>query len=305
MLTFQFIRHICRPLERKDLYFIWILVYYKIIIIFLFYFFLVMMLSPFNPINILARFVVKTAIKLFNWPKVFNLIFTGVNSILFTSISSVGLLPTLRTVWALRRAIAIGGSGALVLLQNNPRLNPHVVNTLIPIIKPCLTDCVNNTLKFSIFHTLSMIYYIFTSLTPGILFLGRFTTGLVLSSLGILWNESLSAVFSLKYLAETVISFLEDKLDLSVPRLENNTPSITDNTPIDNTSTVDPTSEVNNTSTSLFMIGLYLVAGVTVFAGIVALDIYNPDVTSSIPGIRNILDGFYSTTVNIGSWIYS
>jgi hypothetical protein len=244
-----------------------------------------MFLNPFNPINILARLLVKTTIRLFNWPRVFSLVFSGITSILYTSISSAGFIPTMRSIWAIRRAILIGGSSALTVLENNPYVNRVVISSITPIIKPYLNECVKNANAFSIFHILTMFYYVFVSLTPGLFFLLRFGFGLVLSSLGILWNESLSTIKILKWGGETIISFVEDKFSFSFPRV---------GTVLDSTS-----------SSSLFAIGLYICIGILGIAGLVVLDVNHPEIIDSLPGLRVGMDTFYVYTVNTWEWFNS
>jgi hypothetical protein len=131
-----------------------------------------------------------------------------------------------------------------------------------------------------------MIYYVFIGLTPAIFFILRVSAGLILSSLGVLWSESLTAISGLKYISESVISFVENNFTISFPRLG---------------SIVEP----NNFTHSIFTIGCYLVTGLTILTGIIVIDSFNHDIFNYIPGCRPVLNYIYIGIVDLANWISS
>jgi hypothetical protein len=109
-------------------------------------------------------------------------------------VSTVGVLPVARALWNIRSFIRQGHSDLINLHVVFPHLNTYVINTLIKPITPYFKDCLKVPGLFKRFFNYYLLLISFSLFKPLILKLFRWSTGLILTSIGILWNDSLQGI---------------------------------------------------------------------------------------------------------------
>lgn len=164
-----------------------------------------------NPVTFLSSLIVRTLVRRLGLP---GNIFALFSVLITTSLSLsriTGILPLIPVLWRLRTYIPRNFDLATIRLTLQ-RSNPYVVNTIISAIQPYWNDC----LKVKAFYRLYSIFFIplflFSSFKPITFWLIRVLFGVIVSAIGILWNESLSSIGYLKKkdLAYIVVELIED-----------------------------------------------------------------------------------------------
>jgi len=239
-------------------------------------------------------------VKRFNAPNVFIDLFKILYSTTPALISSVGIIPVVRVLWNFRSFIIQGYSNINNLQVIYSYLNSDVVNTLIEPISPYIKEC----LKYpELLKTFLNYYFILISLTfikPLIFKLMKWSIGLILTSIGVLWNESLQGIYLLKDLSLKIIELLEYHSKIHIPRLDiNNIKTI--NTDIN----LDESDKREITSNILTYLGLYLLGISSIILVMVASDYIAPDITRSVPYVGNILDNIYNGFHSIYNWLFN
>jgi len=127
----------------------------------------------------------------------------------------------------------------------------------------------------------------------------RWSVGLILSSIGIAFNEVLYGIGILKQASDFVLDWLP--LD-SIKNLINLKKEV--GSPISETIKPEIIKEtLNDNSSLLSLIGLIFL-GLGTFVGLLCIgDYFSPDTFGNIPGVQTILDPVYSLGDWIKSWI--
>lgn len=137
-------------------------------------------------------------------------------------ITTVGIIPVVRVLFNFRRFISQGYNNINNLQIISPYLNSYVINALIQPITPLLKECIKYP---DIFKRNLNYYYIlisFSFIKPIIFKIIKWSIGLLLTSIGILWNESLQGISVLKDLSLNIIELLESHSKINIPRLDIN-----------------------------------------------------------------------------------
>lgn len=170
----------------------------------------------------------------------------------------------------------------LVFLRFSDSLNPYVVKVFTDIITPYWKMCLEHPKSFNIF------YYIFLftsslSFTKPIFkfsyFIIRLISGSIISSVGILWSESLQSIDYLKSFANLVKDLLENYTDIKIP-LNNNLKGSDDSIII--------------TSFGLMVLGIIGIVGVVLIS-----DYFIPDTVRTIPYLGGVIDNLNSLISSI------
>lgn len=126
-------------------------------------------------------------------PSSFITLFTGLLSVATTLISTVGIIPTMRVFWHLRNLTG-RNTNLPLFLSRIPNLDPYVANRIIETITPHFQDCLNHTLWFNRINKIILLYFPLRYFRFVIFRILKFGIGAVLSTIGILWNESLQSI---------------------------------------------------------------------------------------------------------------
>ncbi len=258
----------------------------------------------FNPLRYLAKLIVKT---LFNRLGINNGIYLLSANIISTSLilfRTVGLFPTLRVLYYLGSAIR--RNIPLEVFRNLyfDRLNPVVFNTLINAIKPYY-HIVGNYVGYSfIYHWFIFPLVASACLKPLVIYTFRFSIGALLSSMGIIWNETLAALPYLKDSALFIIDFFESFIHISIPKVNQPIESVESNLPVESTQPIESLNldELKDTSNFLSFIGLILLSFVGLIFIVGLTDYYHPEFVKDTPVINTIADNNHSVLDYIKSW---
>lgn len=123
----------------------------------------------------------------------------------------------------------------------------------------------------------------------------------IFSSVGILWNETLSSIKILKDFALFTKDTLEIYFNLKIPFVSNEKINIEVVKNLNIRKNIIKEIEIDNTSNWFNILGLITLGIIGTFTIIIIGDILQPEITSQIPYIRYILDPIYETIVN---WFY-
>lgn len=203
-----------------------------------------MFLRPIQTIFLLTfKFTFKYLVKLKLFHKIiplvnFNSFYFLFRSLFTTSnllINTIGFFPTiqvLRTINQLIRRVAYHGVSAATINSNllslqtlYPNLNSYPVEIITEAIRSYLKDCLKYPKLFSKLYSIflflnyfSFIRYLFKPTY----FVLRLTFGSIVTTLGILWSESLQSISFLKYFAYLIRDNLEYYFDIIIPTGQNN-----------------------------------------------------------------------------------
>jgi len=245
----------------------------------------------------IARFVITRIVKFMGADASFHLIFKAIFLNLPSLIFTFGVIPVLRVIYQLSRYATKG-----IKFEDLPlntalflsKYNPIIIRTILDAISPYWNTCLKNPVLFKSLFKVFMSFYSLGIMRPLLGQTFRLSVGIILSSIGIAFNEVLYSISLLKQGADFVLDFLP--LD-SIKNLinlkkeigsENIKPEIIKET-------------LNNNSSLLSLIGLFFL-GLGTFVGILCIgDYLSPDTFGNIPVVQTILDPVYS----FGDWIKS
>ena len=149
-----------------------------------------------RPFTFLLSFGFRTIIRHSNLPLTFVPLF----SVLFTASSvlykTIGILPTLSIFNSIRLALINPNRamrGLETVLRQSTRITSAQITNLVKALTPFLDDC----LKYP--RAVNRLFYLFnivltlSSFGPIVRWLSKTLLGLVFTSIGVIWNESLSS----------------------------------------------------------------------------------------------------------------
>lgn len=231
----------------------------------------------------------------------FYSLFRGLFSITYLLSSTVGIAPTFQVLFNIRRLlrrIAYRGLQPIndfsSVIAIHPNLNVQVLNSISNIFSPYWKECIKYP---KLFYNLFNIFFVLNSLGlfkfifKFIYFLSRITIGSIITTLGILWSESLQTITYLKDFAYFIKDNLEYYFDIIIPTL--------------NTGKDIP----NNTiSTTISLFGLFILNLVGVTTVLFIIEYFIPgfainlvETTRATPIIGPIIENM----ANIFGYIYN
>jgi len=255
----------------------------------------------FNPIKRISIILIKMLAKRFNAPNVFIDLFKILYYTTPSLIRTVGIIPVATTLWSFRRFITQGYNNINNLQIIYPHLNSYVINTLIQPMEPYIKECLKYPNLLKRFLNYYFILISFSFIKPLIFKLMKWSIGLILTSIGILWNESLQGIFLLKDLSLNVIELLESHSKINIPRLDINKINSVNNTDIN----LDESKKIEISSNILTYLGLYILGISSIICVMVASDYIVPDLTRSVPYVGNMLDIIYNSFHSIYNWLFN
>jgi hypothetical protein len=183
------------------------------------------MLNPLQKLGIMAAKIILKFLKVHQLDStiIINLIrnmFTTVSGLILT----IGIMPTISLVSRLRNLIPLIRDNhtisIVVSYLSSSRVPATMLSALSPILKSYLEMAKKYPFQMYYIYTILLWFMPFTIFKRLTLTILRWAVGLTLSSLGILWNETLQAISFLKTYSDYIIEILEGKLDFRVPRLK-------------------------------------------------------------------------------------
>lgn len=230
---------------------------------------------------------------------IFNSFYSTFRVLFSTSnllINTIGFLPTyqiLRTINQLIRRVAYHGispssinTNILSLQTLYPNLNNYPVEIITEAIRIYWKDCLKYPKLFSRLYTIFLIFNSFTGIrlfVKPIYFIFRLSIGSIISTLGILWSESLQSISFLKNFAYFIRDNLEYYFDINIPTL--------------NTSINNPQNDRNEI---IFYFGVFILGVLGIISIGCFTEVFIPNSISKIPYFGDLINTINSTIIN---WI--
>ena len=242
----------------------------------------------FNPTFVIASFVMRRIISVFKLEKTFATMFSLLFSTTSSLVLTVGVLPTIRVLFVLRRYIfrnirTLNFSNLSIIMNRLPRLNGLVIQKVLEVIEPFLKFCIKHPNTFARLYNLYFVLVILSSFKILSLSFIKFILSIILSSLGILWSETLSSISWLKHIAEFVVDFTNNIIK-SIGKLIG----------------VDNVKGFNSDWIPILAMFILGVTGIIIIA--IIGDHYNSDIIRTIPYLGDVLDSIYSIINPIIDW---
>nr|YP_009493068.1 hypothetical protein [Ganoderma tsugae]AWJ63863.1 hypothetical protein [Ganoderma tsugae] len=238
----------------------------------------------FNPIYHLSSVIIRIVVKKVNLPLIFTSIAINLFTVSRQLVRNHGFIPTLRVLFDVNRQIRLNGSLNSILL--NSRLNPSIAtiihNTLTSNWRDCLSfsSIINKNFKW---YILGLVVTCFNSIS---FYIAKFLFGLVLSSIGILFSESLSAISYLKDFSDYILTFVENHSNFKF--YPEKGVSI---------------KEDHLNAYAIFGIVILGLTGITV--SLVLSDYYFHDFISKFPAVNTYIEFINNQSNNFSSWVSS
>lgn len=224
----------------------------------------------------------------------------GIYRVSLFTISSSGFLPTLRVLFRLRTLIAYG---LPLARSNNTRfipLNINVVDQLTDLLSGNWGTILTNSKTFlRIYNFVLLPFITLSSFTPLIKFIFKTSFYSIVASLGLIWNITDTGYVTLKYIANHILDFYQNHLDVEIPRPGKN---VNLNLPSQHKPHLidfeydEPVVNVDNKTPTFFTILTLLVIGITsTITTILIAEYVYPETVHSIPILNSICDCVHAT----------
>jgi hypothetical protein len=162
----------------------------------------------FNPIHHLSSMIIKFVVRRVNLPHIFLSLAPAFFSVARSLIRTEGFLPTIQTLNAINREIM--RRGPLSDISANRRLNPVVVRALTNVLFGSWGDIIDNSKIINSKYKWYVLGLILSKFNTIIFYFIRIFIGLILSSIGILFSDTLSSIPYLKGYALSILNFIQD-----------------------------------------------------------------------------------------------
>lgn len=246
-----------------------------------------------NPVVGITSLIIRIVINRTSLPYFFYHLSRSLFFVSINLIRNQGLIQTLSVLNAVNREI--NRRGTLNAIIENPRLNPIITSTIVSV----LNGHWNNCLKFADIINRNYFYYIFgiiLSSSGSLLWTtSKFDIGLVFSSIGIVFSETLSSISYFKDSAYSILQFIEKYTDLQfLPKtiIKENYEVITEEKYI-------PKHNVN----AYEIIGSVLLGLLGFTICLVVAHKYAHDIIHNIPVIGTYTDFIVQSYTNLFNWL--
>ena len=261
-----------------------------------------MILFPFfNPTYFVSRFIIRTLVQRLMLPNSINIMFSSLFSLSNIMISSVGFIPTLRTLNSIRRIIynfdgRIRTSSVTRIFRSldTANLNPLVQENIRRTVITCLRDYLKYSQPVSKMFYILLTSIIFKSVKIFLFYTLKYILVLVLFSLGIFWNETLYGIKIFKRFSNYIVSILENYFSFNLPRPIGGTGVNTRSNYINSYLNLEPEVETEPKNSNIKTIGLILLGTVGIILGVAIVDHNYPNVFSNIPVVHTASEQIFS-----------
>lgn len=240
----------------------------------------------------MTKFLVIKLIRFTGADTAFVSLFKSLFSLTPVLIKQVGIVPVTMAIVKLYRWLAQGHSINTIIKLATAVFNPVILRDFIAVIFPLLEECMSKKkgvllLNFFRLYTglflVGLVRPIFTTIF-------KYSFGIIFSSLGVVFNEALSGITVIKWIADKVLSIFP-----AVPFVNNILSQIKGDVNISKPTGNSNDNVSNFDLSSIFStIGLVLIGAGAIFLVILVGDYYLPDYTRNIPGVDTILNSWYA-----------
>lgn len=266
----------------------------------------------FSPVQWVSKLIVRKLVKTMNIKPFATRVITGIFHNSIQSIRQVGLFPTLTALRTIRLILKKGVTsnngidfGSVIAAITIAKRNKTNVTSILGNCIPDLFELIkHNHLGFTILYDFFFTGFFLYMFKPLIMKLVRWSLGLILSSVGIIFNEVLINIPYLNDLANYVVSTLESHTNFRIPRFTESTANVENVTEsavkfISAKGLAQADEDLNmeglsQTGLVLYVLGILLAGFTTIIAGLIIVDHYNHDLITNTPIASEIVQSTYS-----------
>lgn len=240
----------------------------------------------------MTKFLITRLIRFTGADRALLVLFNSLFSLTPVLIKQVGIIPVAGAIFRLYRWLAAGHGIDNIITLARTFYNPVVFRDFSTIIFPTLKECLQSkkgVLLLNFFRLYTGTFFI-GLIRPILTTIFRYSFGIIFTSLGVVFNETLSAISALKWVADYVLSIFP-----GIPFVNNVIQQVRDIfTNKGKGISSDITTNSIDTSSVLSTIGLLLIGAGSLFLVLLLGDYYLPDYTRNIPGADTILNSWYA-----------
>lgn len=240
----------------------------------------------------MTKFLITRLIRFTGADKALLVLFNSLFTLTPVLIKQVGIIPVAGAIYRLYRWLASGHGIDVITTLARTYFNPVVFRDFSTIIFPTLKECLQSkkgVLLLNFFRLYTGTFFI-GLIRPILSTIFRYSFGIIFTSLGVVFNETLSAISALKWVADYVLSIFP-----GIPFVNNIIQQVRDIFSNKGKGiSSDITTNSIDTSSVLSTIGLLLIGAGSLFLVLLLGDYYLPDFTRNIPGVDTILNSWYA-----------
>ena len=240
----------------------------------------------------MTKFLITRLIRFTGADKALLVLFNSLFTLTPVLIKQVGIIPVAGAIYRLYRWLASGHGIDVITTLARTYFNPVVFRDFSTIIFPTLKECLQSKkglLLLNFFRLYTGTFFI-GLIRPILTTIFRYSFGIIFTSLGVVFNEALSGITVIKWIADKVLSIFP-----AVPFVNNILSQIKGDVSISKPTGNSNDNVSNFDLSSIFStIGLVLIGAGAIFLVILVGDYYLPDYTRNIPGVETILNSWYS-----------
>ena len=240
----------------------------------------------------MTKFLITRLMRFTGADKAVLILFNSLFTLTPVLIKQVGMIPVATAIFKLYRWLASGHGIDVITTLAESYFNPVVFRDFSSIIFPTLKECLRakrTVLLLNFFRLYTGVFFI-GLIRPIFTSIFKYSFGIIFSSLGVVFNEALSGITVIKWIADKVLSIFP-----AVPFVNNILSQIKGNVSISKPTGNSNDNVSNFDLSSIFStIGLVLIGAGAIFLVILVGDYYLPDYTRNIPGVETILNSWYS-----------
>ena len=240
----------------------------------------------------MTKFLITRLIRFTGADRALLVLFNSLFSLTPVLIKQVGMIPVATAIFKLYRWLASGHGIDVITTLAESYFNPVVFRDFSSIIFPTLKECLRakrTVLLLNFFRLYTGVFFI-GLIRPIFTSIFKYSFGIIFSSLGVVFNEALSGITVIKWIADKVLSIFP-----AVPFVNNILSQIKGDVSISKPTGNSNDNVSNFDLSSIFStIGLVLIGAGAIFLVILVGDYYLPDYTRNIPGVETILNSWYS-----------
>ena len=240
----------------------------------------------------MTKFLITRLIRFTGADKALLVLFNSLFTLTPVLIKQVGIIPVAGAIYRLYRWLALGHGIDVITTLARTYFNPVVFRDFSTIIFPTLKECLQSkkgVLLLNFFRLYTGTFFI-GLIRPILTTIFRYSFGIIFTRLGVVFNETLSAISALKWVADYVLSIFP-----GIPFVNNVIQQVRDIFSNKGKGiSSDITTNSIDTSSVLSTIGLLLIGAGSLFLVLLLGDYYLPDFTRNIPGVDTILNSWYA-----------
>lgn len=240
----------------------------------------------------MTKFLITRLMRFTGADKALLVLFNSLFTLTPVLIKQVGMIPVATAIFKLYRWLASGHGIDVITTLAESYFNPVVFRDFSSIIFPTLKECLRakrTVLLLNFFRLYTGVFFI-GLIRPIFTTIFKYSFGIIFSSLGVVFNEALSGITVIKWIADKVLSIFP-----AVPFVNNILSQIKGDVSISKPTGNSNDNVSNFDLSSIFStIGLVLIGAGAIFLVILVGDYYLPDYTRNIPGVETILNSWYS-----------